>query len=216
MVEAARTGDTEPEADGGASTFELANGVRLLLRDASPMVVVDLRKQEDANEPQVPTIIREDRGGREEPNENDPAYLLARRKWAMDLGARTLRVLAAACVTVDHIPDGVLAPDSDEWAEQVTVVYGLDLESNQARRKSQWVFYQATQPDLDKLGPLLLARAGAEIAKVQDALDTFLGDAERGADTVSDANGSGGHGDSPEADAGGNRAARRRAARGAS
>ncbi len=215
MVEAARTDDTEPEADGGAIRFELANGVRLLLRDASPMVVVDLRKQEDANEPRVPTVVREDRGGREDPNENDPAYILARRKWAQDLGARTLRVLAAACVTVEHIPDGILAPDSEEWAEQVTVVYGLDLESNKVRRLAQWVFYQATQPDLDQLGPLLLARAGAEIAQVQDALDTFLGDTERGADTASDANGSGGHGDSPEADAGPTRAARRRASRSA-
>lgn len=208
----ARTEDTEQET--GPVTLDLANGVRLSFQDGSPMVINDLRQQEDAREPQVPMIVREDRGGREEPNENDPAYIAAKRKWAMDLGARTMRVLAAACVTVEAIPDGVDAPDSDAWAEQVTVVYELPLESNPLRRTAQWVFYHASQADMDRLAPMLLACAGPPEEEVIQALDGFRGESERAADTDIAADGSGGFGDSPPAVGAGNRATRRRASRG--
>ena len=205
---------TSANTKEGTVTLELANGIRLSFKDGSPMVINDLRQQEDAREPQVPMIVREDRGGREEPNENDPAYIAARRKWAMDLGARTLRVLAAACLTVEAIPDGIDGPDSAEWAERVTVVYELPLESNPLRRIAQWVFYHTTQPDMDRLAPMLFACAGPAEEEVIQALDGFRGSGERAADTDIATNGSGGLGDSPEAAGDGNRAARRRASRG--
>ncbi len=207
----ARTEDTKTKE--GTVTFELANGIGLSFKDGSPMVINDLRQQEDAREPQVPTIVREDRGGREEPNENDPVYLAEKRKWAQGLGARTLRVLAAACVTVDTIPDGIDGPDTEEWAEQVTVVYELPLESNPLRRMAQWVFYHASQSDMDRLAPMLLACAGPPEEEVIRALDGFRGDGERAADTDVPTNGSGRLGDSPEAAGAGNRAGRRRASR---
>ncbi len=206
-------GTPDKTARDGPVMLDLANGVRLSFKDGSPMVINDLRQQEDTREPQVPTIVREDRGGREEPNENDPVYLAAKRKWAQGLGARTLRVLAAACVTVDTIPDGIDGPDTDAWAERVTVVYELPLESNPLRRMAQWVFYHASQPDMDRLAPMLLACAGPPEEEVIQALDGFRGDGERAADTDVTTNGSGRLGDSPEAAGAGNRAHRRRAPR---
>ncbi len=214
MTSATTDGTPDKTARDGPVRLELANGICLSFKDGSPMVINDLREQEDARAPQVPMIVREDRGGREEPNENDPAYIAARRKWGMDLGARTLRVLAAACLTVDNIPDDIDGPDSAEWGEQVTVVYELPLESHPLRRVAQWIFYHTSQDDMDRLAPMLMACAGPAEEEVIQALDGFRGDGQRSADTDLATNGSSGLGHSPDPAGAGNRAARRRASRG--
>lgn len=192
--------------------FELANGITLALRDASPMLLMGINKQAEAEKPQVPTIIREDRDGREEPNEDDPVYRAAQAKWALGVGNRAIHALAAACVTVDKVPDGIPPCDSDDWATQVTVVYGLDLEDNPTLRMVQWLYLQTTVDDIEALTPMLLARAGAAEQEVQDALDSFRRLGGRAADTAGASNGSRADGDTAPVARPGNRATRRRAA----
>jgi hypothetical protein len=192
--------------------FELANGITLTLREASPMLLLALNKQTEADKPQVPMIIREDRDGREEPNEDDPDYKAAQAKWALGVGNRAIHMLAAACVTVNKVPDGIPKHDSDDWATQVTVVYGLDLEDNPTLRMVQWLYLQTTQKDLDALTVMLLAHAGPAEQEVQDALDSFRRIGQRSADTSGASNGSRADGDTVPAPSAGNRAARRRAA----
>ncbi len=202
-----------PGSNGDRNKFELANGITLTLREASPMLLLALNKQAEAEKPQVPTIIREDRDGREEPNEDDPDYKAAQEKWALGVGSRAIHILAAACVTVDKVPDEIPKHDSDDWATQVTVVYGLDLEDNPTLRMVQWLYFQTTQKDLEALAPMLLARAGPAEQEVQDALDSFRGIGQRPADTAGASNGSGANGDTVAPARAGNRAARRGAAR---
>jgi hypothetical protein len=171
-----------------------------------------LNKQTEADKPQVPMITREDRDGREEPNEDDPAYQAAQAKWALGVGSRAIHMLAAACVTVEKVPEGIPEHDSEDWTTQVTVVYGLDLEDNPTLRMVQWLYFQTTQKDLEALAPMLLARAGPAEQEVQDALDSFRGIGGRASDTAGASNGSRADGDTATAPRAGNRAARRRAA----
>ncbi len=192
--------------------FELANGITLTLRDASPALIVNLRTQAEADKPQVPMITREDRDGRQEPNEDDPAYRAAEAKWVSATGWRTLTVLATACVTVDQIPDGIPGPETEDWAALVTTVYGFDLEDNALRRMAQWLLLQTTADDLIDLGPLLMTHAGVDEKGVQDALDSFRRFGGRPADTAGASNGSRADGDTVTPAPTGTRAPRRRAA----
>lgn len=192
----------------GPDTFQLANGIKLTLRQASPALIAHIRQQADADEPKVPMITREDRDGRQEPNADDPRYLAAHAKWVSETGWRTLRVLAAACVTIDEIPDGIPGPDSPEWAEQIVAVYGFDLEDNATRRMAQWLLFQTTADDLLDLGPLLMLLAGVDEREVQAALDSFRGTGGRVTDTASNANGGSPDGDTVEAPVAGSGATR--------
>lgn len=194
--------------------FELSNGIRITLRDASPMLMVAMRKQADASEPTPPMITRSDRDGREEPNEDDPTYKAARAKWALELGSRALNILAAACVTVDHVPDGIALHDSDDWAALLTDVYGIEVEANPTRRMVQWLFLQTTSGDLELLGPTLLARAGAEEVAVQEVLDSFRSDGGGTTDSGRPTDGGRGDRDTLQTPVPGNRAERRRTRRG--
>lgn len=192
--------------------FTLTNGIKLTLRDASPVHIILLREQSEAGEPKPPMITRDDRGGREEPNEDDPAYKAAKAKWAMDIGMRTVNILAVECITVDEVPDGIPKHDTDEWATHVTEVLGFDLPANPLLRMVQWLLLKTTADDLEDLARQLLAHAGAPEVDVEAALDSFPGYRERPADTEGAANGSRPDGDTVPVPATRNRAERRRAA----
>ncbi len=192
--------------------FTLTNGIKLTLRDASPMHVVMLREQSEANEPKPPMITREDRDGRQEPNEDDPAYKAAKAKWAMDVGTRTVNILAAECITVDEVPDGIAKHDSDEWATHVTAVLQFPLPDNPTLRLVQWLLLKTTADDLEDLARRLLAHVGAPEVDVEAALDTFPGYRQRPADTEGAANGRSADRDTVSVPPARNRAERRRAA----
>ena len=192
--------------------FTLTNGIRLSLRDASPMHLVMLREQEEACEPKPPIIERKDRDGRQEPNEDDPVYRAAMAKWAMGLGTRTVNILAAECITVVEVPDGIPKHDSDEWATHVTVVLRFDLPDNPTLRLVQWLLLKTTADDLEDLARRLLAHAGAPEVDVEAALDTFPGHRERPTDTEGATNGRSADRDTVSPPVARNRAERRRAA----
>jgi hypothetical protein len=192
--------------------FTLTNGIKLSLKDASPMHLVMLRDQSEADEPKPPMITRADRGDRQEPNEDDPAYKAAKAKWAMQMGTRTVSILAAECITVDEVPDGIPKYDSEEWATHVTVVLQFDLPDNPTLRLVQWLLLKTTADDLEDLARRLLAHAGAPEVDVEAALDTFQGYRQRPADTEGAANGRRADGDTVQVPAPRNRAERRRAA----
>ncbi len=170
------------------NTFELSNGIRLTLHDASPVMIIQLNEEMAATEPQVPMDWSEAKN-RDEPNADNPQYKAALQRWQMATGRRSLDILIPACVTVVDVPDGILAYDSNEWAEMVTEAYGFALKQGTPARMAQWVLYHATAPDIAELTALLFARAGAPQEEVQRALDGFRSDGQRGADTGSDANG---------------------------
>ncbi len=192
--------------------FTLTNGIKLHLKDASPMHIVMLREQSEADEPKPPMITRADRDGRQEPNEDDPVYKAAMAKWAMAMGTRTVNILAAECITVDKVPDDIAKYDSEEWATHLTVVLRFDLPEHPTLRLVQWLLLKTTADDLEDLARRLLAHAGAPEVDVEAALDTFPGHGQRSADTEGAANGRRADGDTVSVPAPRNRAERRRAA----
>ena len=159
--------------DDDPQVFELANGIRLRLRHVSPRLMKAMRDQSEEGRPQPPMITRENRDGRQEPNEDDPEYKAAFAEWVSGTGWRVLDTLVATCVTVDHVPDGLCGPDTDEWAVEMADIYRLPIETNPKRRQAQWVLLQVTDEDLLDLGPELMAQVGVQEADVQQALDKF-------------------------------------------
>ncbi len=194
-------------------TFELANGITLELRPASPYLMKSIAEETEAGRPQPP-VQHVEAKGRDEPNEDDPEYQQALRQWLSDTGWRTLHVLAATTVKVIEVPDGIWAYDSEDWAEEMASVYGLALEANPKRRLAQWLLLQTTDADLLDLGPMLMQQAGAEEAEVQRALDSFRRNGTRGADTGGPPDGVGDDADTGVSAVPRNRASRRRESRG--
>lgn len=198
--------------DDDPPIFELANGIRLILRRVSPRLMKAMRDEAEGGRPKPPMITREDRDGRQEPNEDDPEYRVAYTEWVSGTGWRVLDTLVATCVTVDHVPDGILGPDTNEWAAEVADVYMLPLEANPKRRLAQWVLLQVTDEDLLDLGPLLMAQAGVQEEDVQRALDSFRSTGGRVPDTRDATDGGHIDGNTVQAPAPRSRADRRRKA----
>ena len=198
--------------DDDPQVFELANGIRLRLRHVSPRLMKAMRDQSEEGRPKPPMITREDRGDRQEPNEDDPEYRAAFTEWVSGTGWRVLDTLVATCATVEHVPDDIPGPDTDEWATELAEVYKLPLEANPKRRLAQWVLLQTTDEDLLDLGPLLMAQAGVQEEDVQRALDSFRSGAGRTPDSSGATDGGRVNGDTVPTSPPRSRAARRRTA----
>lgn len=173
--------------------FKLSSGVVLELGRAAPLLLTNVTKEmKESNPPPQPPMVFSEEKSREEPNENDPQYLQARREWDAFLGLRIIDVLIATSSNVKSIPDGMISHDSDEFLEL------LEISGMTPRRTSMGLYTQwlqmvgAQSDDIGQVGLTLLRIAGLSEEDVSDAEATFrsLQESDANSDASSRVNGS--------------------------
>lgn len=200
------------EARGRFADLTLSNGIVLDCRPVPPLLVNAVN--EEFQDPPVPKVVDQDKG-REIENPNDPAYLDAVTRVSSLRESAVIDLVLAVGTSVKTVPDGYYAPEQDEWiawvemAQKVTGrAFAIDRDDKQKRYIAWLRFYALeTGTDLKLAAQMPLQLAGINEQEVMDAINSFRGSAERGADNPGAAttNSSNGHN--------ANRAARRSGAR---
>lgn len=111
----------------GRIGFTLSTGVVLRLKSVPPLAIREASLS--IRPPAIPTVYMEDKG-REEENANDPDYLQAMNRYALEQLFRVSDVLMLLGTSiVGEVPEGVFGPDSDEWMEPLEAL-GIALPEN--------------------------------------------------------------------------------------
>lgn len=79
-----------------------------------------VRKFEDS-EPKVPIVTLVSKGGRQEPNPNDPEYMDRLQKWKNARSAGLLLAIYAFGASVVSAPESMPGPDSEEFKAGLTL-----------------------------------------------------------------------------------------------
>lgn len=146
----ARSEKKERASENGIVT--VSSGVKFRVKEVPQMVYVDLRNS--LPEPSPP-IFYNPEYDREEPNENDPRYLIAKSNWesAMSTGIVDITLLFGSEIV--SIPKNVPTPDSEEFRDKLNVFLrtaGWDKTEIRNISKSErylyWVKYEACKQDL--------------------------------------------------------------------
>ena len=125
-----------------ARTVVLSSGVELAIETVWPTALMRIASFEVAK-PEPPMIFLTDKG-RSEPNELDPEYQAALRKYWFDVGQQYMNGLILLGTKVHKLPDGFDGPDDPEWAEAMnTVIPGAIPEVGSKKRYLAWVRYWA-------------------------------------------------------------------------
>lgn len=173
--------------------FELSSGVVLELGRAAPLILTNVTKEmNETNPPPKPPMVYSEEKSREEPNENDPQYLRAKREWDAFLSLRVIEVLIATASKVKSIPDEMIKPESDEFIELLEIS-GIPPRRTSMGIYTQWLQMVAAQKDdIGLLGVELLRISGLSEEDVAEAEATFRGLSESDTDpnALSSVNGS--------------------------
>lgn len=127
-------------------------------------------------EPKPPVLVNPEKG-RKEPNPDDPDYIEAYQRWAVESfdTIENLALLRGTEIVV--IPDGMVAHDSDEWKEELEILDPDGKIENEKYRLIQWFNIVAMTGDEDTTAFMAgIARAiGASKEDVRAALNGFRG-----------------------------------------
>lgn len=164
------------------AVYELSNGVKVRLRKMSPVLLAQVATTVGQGEPKVPVSYNEDKE-RDEDNPLDPDYVADHNRWAAGKGIRLLRTLVAAATTLEHKPDGIMAPESQDFAEFMELME-IPLATSEQGRYTQWVMYLGVQDEdeMKDFSAVLMRMAGAREEDVADAQALFRGEPERTTD----------------------------------
>ena len=125
-----------------------------------------------------------DRGWEENPD--DPDYRLALQAWMIDSDEAALRVGLLLGTDIISLPEGIHAPQSDEWIDEVEGVFAVatpDADMPKMRREPfnarylDWLRYYAipSDEDLFMLTRLVMATSVVTEEVLRDALAAFRG-----------------------------------------
>lgn len=192
------------------ASLRLDSGITLELHPVGPMLINLLRADFESRLPSPPTVWLEDKQ-REEENPNDPAYLAELERMARVNDVALSDAIDSASYDVLAVPEGYFGPEDDGWLQDTRVTtaraFGLSFDPGDAiKRRIVWLRYYALESYVDArlYDNMRLELVGLSEQAVQEAMATFRGDAERGADRDGESEQPGGGGSV-------NRAARRRA-----
>ncbi len=154
--------------------LELSSGVVLELSRAAPLIITTVTKEmNESNPPPKPPMVYSDTKSREEPNENDPGYIQAKREWDALLGLRLIEVLVAVSSKVKSIPGEMIGHDSDEFLELLEIS-GVTPRRTEMGRYSQWLqMVGAHGDDIGQVGAGILRISGLSEEDVAEASATF-------------------------------------------
>lgn len=164
------------------SELVLSNGIVLKFRPMPPMLLNSITNSIPV--PAVPKVWLEDKQ-REEENPNHPAYLQALQDRQNLITKASMDLIMYACTEVIHVPDNVWGPEDDRWLP-IAKIAMMDFDpSDHAQRVLAWFkcYAIATVEDMTQSQMIPLQLAGITEVEVQEAVETFPGSEERGANT---------------------------------
>ncbi len=174
--------------------FESSTGVKLRIKTPSALIIQEALKGINTNEPTVPMVYSESKG-RDEPNPNDPDYLVAKQRWQMEAGIRGLKALIPTGTELVSKPGDLTGHDAPEFADLMASM-GIEPATGNFTRYVQWVMFVAcAADDLNELGTLIMRRMGVSEEDVAEAIATFRGSQGRRADNGDAPPGRSGDGD---------------------
>lgn len=134
--------------------------------------------------PVAPMRMNADRGY-EEADENDPAYLAAADRYAMDAAGAANDALLLLGTEIVEVPDGFERHTDDGWIEELAAV-GLDVSG--MHRRMAWLKYWAVRSasDVARVIGAAARKTGVREEDVSDAVASFRGREERLADSGAD------------------------------
>lgn len=178
--------DSIPESDPPTTAPDIwvsSTGVTFRVRAVSPHITMDAGR--NLRPPEVPKVHIVD-DDRYEENPNDPEYKKALADWRFRAGELSNAVMITRGTTlVLPLPEGVEAPESTEWSDDLKEFAGLEIPNNGRGRMYAWIKYVAL-PTLDDFTGLYYAVARksgmTQEAAVAQAIEDFRSVPERGAD----------------------------------
>lgn len=125
-----------------AKTVTLSSGVVLAVQQVWPTALMRIASFEVAK-PEPPMVLIVDKG-RKEPNELDPEYQAALKKYWFDVGQQYMNGLILLGTKVHSTPEGFDKPDDPEWAEAMNAAIPDAIpEVGSKKRYLAWVRYWA-------------------------------------------------------------------------
>ncbi len=157
--------------------FTFANGVKVKLKKPSAVAAEGIQSRllvEDP-EPKPPVVWIEDKQ-RDEPNPQDPLYKAAFLAWTQRTGMRVTETLLLTGTSLEgDLPDGILGPDSDDFADWVEAL-GVPLPRlvSKYQRYLMWLkYYVATDDEFQEVSTELVKLAGVSEEHIREAEETF-------------------------------------------
>lgn len=159
----------------------LSTGVRVRLKPVPMGLWQDALKMLRRKEPKVPTFVNKDKGGRVEENPSDPDYQVALVAYAEEQQSVTSDILLMFGV---DLVDGV--PEDTSWLRKLQVLERMgtvdlsqyDLDDDIALEFVYKKYVAAGPRDAALLG----SGIGASEEEIDESVDFFPGDTERGED----------------------------------
>lgn len=169
-----------------ANEVLLSNGILMRVMPTSQEVMRRMISQRERPKPPVQMI---EELGREEENEDDPAYQDALEQYDQLLMDDTYRVLMFLGTEVVSVPPGWYMPEDPRWIHRLAAGGIKVNEENEATRYVDWIQLYAirTAYDNSKLLGALMERVGAlRDSEVMRAVERFQSNPKRLADLRSE------------------------------
>lgn len=170
LSEVERDLDQGREAD---NIVVLSNGVRLRAQPVPPLLFQQVASRFKLPEP--PVVYIEEKA-RSEPNPNDPTYLAECQRIEEAQRVAMLDAAIMMGIQVIHVPETVIAPESDDWVEAVEYLTGEKVPPDGQRvRVLMWLKYYAAQTanDLVRIEKAVIERMGVPQEAVAEAIQSF-------------------------------------------
>lgn len=168
--------------NGTGGTVTLSTGVVLSIHPVPPYAFQSASMQ--AGPPPEPPMVYIESRGREEPNPDDPAYKQQFQRHRVKQSDLVSNVLFLYGTKIQHVPDGVPKVEDDDWLDLLKAT-GVEVDStNSYERYLAWLRYVvlAKSEDITNLVSATMRGSGTTEEDVQQALETFRSDEERGED----------------------------------
>lgn len=170
----------------------VSTGVKFSIKRVSAELMRRLGEQRPAP---VPPKWRNPKKDREEENPNDPDYLDAVKTYRLEIGTRAMHLFLMFGTEPVEIPEGVEGPDSKDWAEALAYV-GVAVPESGKVRYLRWLleYHLSGEDDIQNLFLAVLHKSGVLREElVAQAINSFRGGDERGADSPSSSEEHSGH-----------------------
>ena len=163
------------EEQPGAQDFIIMNnGIRLRCK-AVPILTV--RHALTAIKKPEPPVIHNEEKGRTEVWEGDPTYQAELAQWEEQIGDTTLNVMIMLGTQVDEIPEGIQAPEDEDWIETLEAA-GININTKtKAARYLSWIRFYAISSNSDyaRISEAVARKSGLLERDVQTSLESFRG-----------------------------------------
>ncbi len=180
VVDAVEAGEeTEKKNANGRAIVDLSTGVKLKIRPVPRHFLYEVSRRFVRPKPPMVDLGK----GRLEENPGDPDYAEALERYLGDVATAGTDAALLFGTEIDHIPEGFLGPDSEEFIDRMEIL-GLERLDSKKARYLYWVKSTAAPltNDINTLLEELGRLSGVAESDVEDAVTRFRSVTSRGED----------------------------------